>query len=257
MTPSDPFFKTPEDLLEISFGSETRIHRIIFQTKNEISQLNPKGILYLKLKDKIAWEDKNSVNFFKNNVFSLGLTKTGKIILYVKVKPENFAKEFIRSMRKDFCLDNNQIYRLAIKLKCRSIEVATDINDPLKSLKNAKLRAKLIDLKKEVLAFLDESMGTTEIELKGDPELTSNLNFLLKDKIQATKYFYKLTKTLKLLTLYLIDQSKRIEVLINANFLLLSVLLEIEESTEQNTELNTEQPNQKSKKSDKKNAIKK
>ena len=247
---TEAYFGLAENALKIKHNSEYRIHRIVFTNKQMRTKIMITSEVFQKLKKLTNWKDSNSINFFKNEVFSLGLTKYGNIILYCKVKPELFAKEFIRSMNEDFCLTPKEISYLAKYLDPSSVEIAHDITDPLAKLKNSKILMKYKDTVKElwqILAYTDNSNGTLEIEFKGDPQESSNLEFLLRDKIGAVKYFYQLTKTLEELIKYNARLESKVDIITTANLVLLEALLEYEETTEQITELDTFSTEQKKK----------
>lgn len=132
--------------------------------------------------------------YFKNHCYSLGLSKNGRIIIYVKSDLGVFPKEFCRSLREDFSFHDNMIFELINNLEFIELEISHKINDPYEKLKDARVEYKIDDLVHKLKAFTDNSFGKYEIELKGDPKTSGNLDFLLRDKLNAVLFFSDLTK---------------------------------------------------------------
>ena len=179
----------------ITHGTEPKPHRVVFRNSESSGLLPVKSSIFEKL-DRIIQTTKNQVplSFFKNASYTLGLSKHGKINIYVKSDLAVFPKEFLRSLRKDFMLNNHEIRFLIERLDFVELEISHKINDPNANLKNAKIEYGIEGLVKKLIAFTDNSFGNIEIELKGDPETSGNLEFLLRDKLNAILYFAELTK---------------------------------------------------------------
>ena len=201
-----PFFQLADDELMITHVSEPHIHRVIFRSKHEKNKIPVKSSLFNKLRSKIQnWNDNNPLNFWKNNCYTLGLSKHGKIIIYVKSDLKVFPKEFLRSLKQDFNFTELEIRVLIEKLDFVDLEISHKINDPNGKIgiihgKKAKIEYKSDELIKKLIAFTDESHGSLELEFRGDPALCSNLEFLLRDKLNAILYFAELTKIVHVLT---------------------------------------------------------
>lgn len=194
-----PYFQLADDQLKISHSGTPRIHRVYFISKKGNGNIPVQSSIFFKLRSKMEnWQDNNLLNFWKNSSFTFGLSKNGRFTMHVKSDLEVFPKEFLRCLRQDFNFDDFEIYSLIEKLDFIDLEIAHKINDPEGNLKNAKVR--YIDLEgliRRLIAFVDQSNGSLELELKGDPETSTNLDFLLRDKLHAILFFTELTKIVK------------------------------------------------------------
>ena len=189
------YFDIANDELLISHSPEPHIHRIVF-TNSDVSGIIPvKSSIFNKLKSKIEnWSEKSPLNYWKSESMTFGLSSYGRIILFVKSDLKVFPKEFLRCMKDDFKLNANEIRFLIEKLDFVELEISHKITDPKGKIKGAKLKYDLEPLVKQLIAFTDESHGSLELELKGDPETVTNLEYLLRDKLHAILYFAELTK---------------------------------------------------------------
>jgi len=134
------------------------------------------------------------MSYYKNNSCTFGLSKHGKFVIYVKSDLSVFPKEFLRLLNDVFKFNSFEIRSLIERMEFIELEISHKINDPKVKLKNAKVEYDIEGLVNKLIAFTDESFGTLELELKGDPETSGNLEFLLRDKLNAILYFAELTK---------------------------------------------------------------
>ena len=221
-----PFFQLADDELMITHVSEPHIHRVIFRSKHEENKIPVKSSIFNKLRSKIQnWNNDNPLNFWKNNCYTLGLSKHGKIIIYVKSDLKVFPKEFLRSLKQDFNFTEHEIRVLIERLDFVDLEISHKINDPHGKITGAKIKYKSDDLIKKLIAFTDESHGSLELEFRGDPALCSNLEFLLRDKLNAILYFAELTKIVHVLTGIQEELRESIEYVSNAITFLIDDLL--------------------------------
>jgi len=196
-----PFFSLADNELLITHDDKPHVHRVVFKSKTGESDIGTVWSVFYKLKSKIQnWKDTNLLNFWKNSSYTFGLNKFGRFVIYVKSDLNVFPKEFLRSLRKDFNLSDFEIRVLIHKLDFVETEIAHKINDPLGKLKDAKVNYNLKNLVSKLIAFTDNSNGSIEFEVKGDPETSGNLEFLLRDKLSAVLYFAELTKIIFKLT---------------------------------------------------------
>lgn len=221
-----PFFRLADDELMITHDSEPRIHRIVFRSKYEENKIPTKSSIFNKLRSKIQkWNDNNPLNFWKNNCYTIGLSKRGKIIIYVKSDLKVFPKEFLRSLKQDFNFTEHEIKVLIEKLNFVELEISHKINDPSGKITGAKIEYKSDDLIRKLIAFTDKSHGSLELELRGDPVICGNLEFLLRDKLNAILYFAELTKIVHVLTEIQDELRKSIEYVSSAVTFLIDDLL--------------------------------
>jgi len=196
-----PYFQIADDELNLTHDDKSHIHRVIFRTKKGEGRIPIQSSIFFKLKAKMEkWQDNNLLNFWKNNSYTFGLSKNGKLIMNIKSSLDVFPKEFLRSLRQDFNFDNFEINALIDRLDFVYLEIAHKINDPDKNLEKAKVKYTLEGLIERLTAFTDSSGGNLELEIKGDPESSTNLDFLLRDKLHAILFFAELTKIVKKLT---------------------------------------------------------
>lgn len=203
-----------DDELMITHGTEPKPHRVIFRN-SEASGIIPVKSSYFNKLNKIVkcTENTSPMSYFKNNCYTLGLSKHGKITVFVKSELDIFPKEFLRSLKNDFSLEHNEIRAIIQRLDFVELEISHKINDPLAKLKNARINYDIDGLIKKLIVFTDESFkglnlegykqrsySKTELEVKGDPVTSSNLEFLLRDKLNAVLYFAELTKIIIKLT---------------------------------------------------------
>jgi len=189
------FFSIADDEILITHDTEPKPHRIVF-LKNDVSgDLSIKTSVFFKL-DRVIESTKSEapMSYFRNESYTLGLSKHGKIVIYVKSDISVFPKEFLRSLTHDFKLNPHEISFLIRCLDFVELEISHKINDPLGKLKKAKVEYKIDGLINKLIAFTDNSFGSIELELKGDPETSGNLDFLLRDKLNAILFFAELTK---------------------------------------------------------------
>ena len=221
-----PFFELADNELMITHASEPRIHRIVFSAKNGVGNIPTKSSLFFKLKAKFqTWIEQNAWNYYKNSSYTFGLNSNGKIQIYVKSDLSVFPKEFLRSLKQDFNLQDIEIKVLLDHLDCVDLEIAHKINDPLDNLKKAKVKYDFDSLIQKLIAFTDNSHGNIEIELRGDPKTSGNLEFLLRDKLNAILYFAELTKILVKLTEIQNQQNEITEFIKNGMVFLIDDLL--------------------------------
>ena len=196
-----PFFQLADDELLISHSPKPHIHRIVFKSSESSGIIPTSSGIFNKLKSKIQnWSDNTPLNYWKSESMTFGLSSFGRMILYVKSDISVFPKEFLRCFRDDFKLTEHELEFLIKKLDFVELEIAHKINDPRGNIKGAKIKYKFDDLVKKLIVFTDESHGSLELELKGDPAICSNLEFLIRDKLSAILYFAELTKIVHILT---------------------------------------------------------
>jgi len=193
------YFDKVDEQLKISHDSESRIHRIVFHNSEVNGKIPVKSSLFNKLNEVIKISENNPLTYFKNESYTIGLSKLGTIMLFVKSNLKVFPKEFLRSLRQDFNLDDNEIQFLIEKLDFVELEIAHKINDPHGNLKDAKINYTIKGIINKLIAFTDNSHGNIELEFKGDPATSSNLEFLLRDKLNAVLFFAEIPKVLILI----------------------------------------------------------
>lgn len=209
-----PYLALADDELKITHGSESRIHRLVFHQKNEEFDISNKSSIFHKIKAQIQnWNELMPMNFWKNICYTLGLSRYGRMIIYVKSALSVFPKEFLRSLRQDFKFNDHEIEYLINSLTIAELEIAHKINDPKGHLKGAKVVLK--DLINKLVAFTDESQGSLELELRGDPATSGNLEYLLRDKLNAILYFAELTKIIARLTFIQEDLKESLDFIAN------------------------------------------
>ncbi|MBA7492424.1 hypothetical protein ES702_02974 [subsurface metagenome] len=185
----------------IYHDTEPKVHRVVFKSKSIEGKISVHYTIFSKIKSKMEkWNNDNPLNFWKNSNYTLGLSKHGKIVLYVKSDLSVFPKEFLRSLRQDFNFNEIEIHTFIRHLEFVELEISHKITDPLEKLKNAKIHYDIEGLVNKLIAFTDESFGSLELEIKGDPSTSGNLEFLLRDKLNAVLYFAELTKIVAKLT---------------------------------------------------------
>ena len=240
--PKKPFFQLADDELLITHGTEQRIHRVVFKSKSGESEIPIVSSFFYKIKTQMEkWGDDLPLNYWKNNSYTLGLNRNGKMIIHVKSDLSVFAKEFLRSLRQDFLLTEFEIQALIIRLDFVELEISHKINDPNASLKNAKIEYDLKPFVDKLIAFTDESNGSLELEIKGDPATSSNLEYLLRDKLHAILFFAELTKVVKKLTDIQVQLFDSIQFISNALKFIIDDLLEKRFKKTEQTEQKTEQ----------------
>lgn len=190
------YFDKSDEYLRISHDSESHIHRVVFHTSEVKGKIPVKSSLFNKLNEVIKISENNPLTYFKNESYTIGLSKLGTVILFAKSDLNVFPKEFLRSLRQDFNLDDNEINFLIENLDLVDLEIAHKINDPLRNLKDAKISYEIKGIINKLIAFTDNSHGNIELEFKGDPSTCSNLEFLLRDKLNAILFFAEIPKAL-------------------------------------------------------------
>ena len=220
------FFELADDELLITHDTEQKVHRVVFRGSTVDGQISTNSSVFWKLKSKMEkWSEHIPLNFWKNSSYTLGLSKNGKILIYVKSNLKVFPIEFLRSLKEDFSLSDREIKFLINSLELIELEIAHKINDPKDNLKDAKVKYDLDSLVQKLIAFTDNSQGDIEIELKGDPTTCGNLEFLLRDKLNAILYFAELTKIIFKLTKIQKEQKEIIETVKNGLIFLIDDLL--------------------------------
>lgn len=191
-----PYFRRLDDEIMITHEGKSKPHRVVFRDSKIFGVLPTDSSIYTKLKNCILdFKENTPMNFLKNESFTFGLSKLGKIVLYVKSNLSVFPKEFVRFLRQ-ISMTDNEIKDLIFHLDFVELEISHKINDPLGYLKKARVHYDFNSLIERLIAFTDESYGNIELELKGDPETSGNLEYLLRDKLNAVLYFAELTKIL-------------------------------------------------------------
>lgn len=207
-----PYFQIADDALFITYDDVPRIHRVVFRNSELNGNIPIKSSVFVKLNNLIKITEKNAPwAFYKNGSCTIGLTKHGKIVIHVKTSLKLFPSHFIELLKAVFHFEDHEIRFLIERLKFVEMEIAHKINDPLKNLKNSVVKYDFEGLVKKLKAFTDNSQGTSEIELKGDPETSGNLAFLLSDKLHAVEYFAELTKLMAIVSKRLFELKSQIE----------------------------------------------
>lgn len=232
-----PFFQHPDDKLKITHDTEPNIHRIVFTSKRIESKIPIQSSIYFKLRTKFQnWNDKVPFNYWKNSSYTLGMSKHGKLILFIKSNINVFQKELVRSLRDDFSFDNHEVDFFLRQLKPEKIEIAHKINDPDNNVEKAKIKYSIEGLS-SLLAFTDKSKdGTIEIEIAGDPATSSNLEFLLRDKLNAVLFFAEVSNIINKLTEIQEELFKSVKYISNALTFILDDLLNKRLNTKQKEE---------------------
>ncbi|HEC92914.1 MAG TPA: hypothetical protein ENI51_08000 [Candidatus Atribacteria bacterium] len=237
-----PYFEKADDLLYITHDSEVRPHRLVFKSKELSGDLPVVSSFYIKLKEKMQNYDKKAHRYYyKNNCMTLSLSETGKIKIWILSDINVFPKEFVRVFRQEFNFNDYEIRALIERLDFVEVELAHKINDPFKNLNGARVHYSIKDLVNKLIAFTDSSSGSLEIELRGDPETSGNLEFLLRDKLNAILYFAELTKIIAKLTKINEELANSLDFIKSGIIFLIDDLIYNRFYTEQNTEQTTEQ----------------
>lgn len=186
-----------DDLLFIGHGAKRRVHRIYFNNLPIRTKIPTETALFKKLINRTEPDKKGTLNWYRSQNITIGLSKYGFCELFAVIDKELLPREFIRTMRYNFCLTDLEIRQFSHFLHLKEVEISHSISDPFMKLKDAKIELLFETLKKKAWSFVDESDGVLELELKGDPELVSNLEFLMRDKLKALTYFNSLTELLR------------------------------------------------------------
>lgn len=189
-----------DDLLFITHGQTREIHRILFTSSSVKGNIFTKGTVFNKIFERVRTNksfDKNkSWNYFKNEAISLGITKYGKINLFAKCQLELFSSALIKTLKTEFCLNDEEILVFAQYLELKTVEISHSIDDIYGNFEKSKVFIKLKQLNQKLSIFVDKSNDFFELEIKGDPKSSANLEFLIRDKIGALLFFNDLAEIL-------------------------------------------------------------
>lgn len=243
-TPKTAFDK-PESKLFISHGNKRKLHRILFKSKEITGNMSVDHGVFQKLLANFPNLKENApMTYYKNKSFTFGLSKHGKIVMYVRSDLDVFPKEFLRVMRNIFKLNDDEIRSLILHLDFVECEVAHKINDPFHNLKDAHIEYTLDELVRKLHVYVDNSDGSLEFEIRGDPETSTNLEYLTRDKLGAVLFFHSLTKTIEELTRLTKSMGDGLESIRNGVYFLIDhILSDPTKPTKQTTKPNEENEN--------------
>jgi len=179
-------FGLPKDF-HVKMTGDSRIHRVQFLAKNHDAKIPLDSSLYRKIKTKISdFTLEKPMNYLKLQDFTLGLSKTGKLQLFVKCNLENSTDLFIQQF--------SFLSHLEAKLLLESlepepiIEVGLPYVRGMEFLKDAKVKVTIPrgeDKPDEVIWLWEDGSDTLrEIDVKGNGRTAYNLAIMITDRLR-------------------------------------------------------------------------
>jgi len=190
-----PYFQRADDELMIIHDSIPRPHRLVFKNREGTGTFTIHSSIFNKIISHAQkYDEVSHRHYFKNEHISLSLSTNGKIKIWLLDDISEAPKHFIKTLENDLGFSFHEIHFFINHLDFCELEIAHKIEDPQSNLKKSKIKFDIEGLVNKLIAFTDESFGNVELEIKGDPETSGNLEFLLRDKLNAVLYFAELTK---------------------------------------------------------------
>lgn len=175
----------------IKFTGDVRLHRVVFQSNEATATIPTDSDLYNSLRSKIRdFKDENPLNYCKLENFTVGLSKTGKVQLYVKCDLSNARDAFV----SDFSFLDFESATLFLRSlnPTPEIEVGMPYTGDTDLLSKAKLKVSIprADGKGFEVVWLWEDGSDTlrEIDVRGNGPTAYNLAVLIADRLRMMAF---------------------------------------------------------------------
>lgn len=178
--------RLPKDF-SVKMAGDTRIHRVQFLSKNSNATIPSDSSLYRKIKSKIPnFSLEKPMNYLKLKDFTLGLSKKGKLQLFVKCNLENSTDLFVQQF-SFLSYEEATLFLGSLKPK-PVIEVGMPYIKGVEFLKDSKVKVTIpkgIGQPDEVIWLWEDGSDTLrEIEVKGNGRTAYNLAIMIADRLR-------------------------------------------------------------------------